>query len=82
MCAPVVASSGGAWQRAAFGDPFLPLGGGRYRLIVAFDFARRIAFIKFLGTHAEYDELLASLVATKCVPDGSKIWWDARPHHA
>jgi glutamate---cysteine ligase / carboxylate-amine ligase len=30
----------------------------------------------------EYEELLSALVATKCVPDGSKIWWDVRPHHA
>ena len=31
---------------------------------------------------SEFDELLQALVATKCVPDGSKIWWDVRPHHA
>lgn len=29
--------------------------GGNYRLIVAFDFNRQVAFIKFIGTHAEYD---------------------------
>jgi carboxylate-amine ligase len=31
---------------------------------------------------SDYEELLESLVATKSVPDGSKIWWDVRPHHA
>jgi mRNA interferase HigB len=31
--------------------------GGGYRLIVAFDFRRKIAFIKFIGTHAEYDRV-------------------------
>lgn len=31
--------------------------GGNFRLIVAFDFGRRIAFIKFVGTHAEYDRI-------------------------
>jgi carboxylate-amine ligase len=31
---------------------------------------------------SDYEELLESLVATRCVPDGSKIWWDVRPHHA
>jgi mRNA interferase HigB len=31
--------------------------GGDYRMIVAFDFRRSIAFIKFLGTHAEYDRI-------------------------
>ena len=33
------------------------IAGGNYRLIVAFDFERQIAFIKFLGTHAEYDKI-------------------------
>jgi mRNA interferase HigB len=37
--------------------------GGNYRLIVAFDFRRQIAFIKFLGTHAEYDAVDALTVA-------------------
>jgi carboxylate-amine ligase len=31
--------------------------------------------------YSEYEELLATLVATKSIPDGSKIWWDVRPHH-
>ena len=29
--------------------------GGDYRLIAAFDFDHQIAFVKFIGTHAEYD---------------------------
>ena len=37
--------------------------GGNYRLIVAFDFRRQIAFVKFLGTHAEYDEIDALTVS-------------------
>lgn len=31
--------------------------GNDYRAIVAFDFKRRAAFIKFVGTHAEYDKV-------------------------
>lgn len=31
--------------------------GGNYRMIVAFDFKRAIAFIKFIGTHDEYDKV-------------------------
>lgn len=30
---------------------------GYYRLIAAFDFRRKIAFVKFIGTHAEYDRI-------------------------
>ena len=37
--------------------------GGDYRLIVAFDFVRQIAFVKFIGTHAEYDKVDAATVA-------------------
>jgi mRNA interferase HigB len=33
------------------------IAGGNYRLIAAFDFRRRIAFVKFIGTHAEYDRI-------------------------
>src|SRR5438105_419117 len=29
--------------------------GGSYRLVVAFDFRRQIAFVKFVGTHADID---------------------------
>jgi mRNA interferase HigB len=36
--------------------------GGNYRLIVAFDWNRAIAFIKFIGTHAEYDKVDALTV--------------------
>jgi len=37
--------------------------GGDYRLIAAFDFERQIAFVKFIGTHAEYDKIDAATVA-------------------
>ena len=37
--------------------------GGDYRLIAAFDFRRQIAFVKFIGTHAEYDAIDALTVA-------------------
>ena len=37
--------------------------GGDFRMIVAFDFGRQIAFIKFIGTHAQYDRIDALTVA-------------------
>lgn len=30
---------------------------------------------------AEYQSFLQTLIETRCVQDGSKIWWDVRPHH-
>lgn len=36
--------------------------GGDYRLIAAFDWKRQIAFVKFIGTHADYDRIDALTV--------------------
>ena len=36
--------------------------GGNYRLIVAFDFRFGVGFVKFIGTHAEYDKIDALTV--------------------
>jgi carboxylate-amine ligase len=52
-----------------------------YRSIVFRNFPRT-GVPPILRGASDYEDLLDSLVATKCVPDGSKIWWDARPHHA
>lgn len=37
--------------------------GGDYRLIVAFKFSARVAFIKFIGTHARYDRVSAATIS-------------------
>jgi mRNA interferase HigB len=37
--------------------------GGDYRLIAAFNFRRQIVFVKFLGTHADYDKVDALTVS-------------------
>ncbi|WP_256807179.1 type II toxin-antitoxin system HigB family toxin [Bradyrhizobium sp. Bra64] len=39
------------------------IAGGSFPLIVAFAFKHQIAFIKFTGTHAEYDKIDALTVA-------------------
>lgn len=39
------------------------IAGGDFRLIAAFDFARSIAFVKFIGTHDEYDKIDALTVS-------------------
>jgi mRNA interferase HigB len=39
------------------------IAGGNYRLVAAFDFRRQIVFVKFIGTHAEYDRIDALTVS-------------------
>ncbi|MGJ5178894.1 type II toxin-antitoxin system HigB family toxin [Bradyrhizobium oligotrophicum] len=39
------------------------IAGGSFRLIAAFSFRHQIVFIKFIGTHAEYDQIDALTVA-------------------
>ena len=38
------------------------IGGNRYRLVVRFDYPHRIGFVRFVGTHAEYDAVDAARV--------------------
>ena len=38
------------------------IGGNRYRLIVRFDYANRIGFVRFVGSHAAYDAVDAATV--------------------
>ena len=37
--------------------------GGNDRLVVAFDFRRQVAFVKFVGGHAEYDRIDALTIS-------------------
>lgn len=38
------------------------LRGGRYRLIVSVNYVKRIVFIRFVGTHSEYERINAEEV--------------------
>lgn len=38
------------------------IAGNKYRLIVKFNFPYRVGYIRFIGTHAEYDEIIAEEV--------------------
>lgn len=33
------------------------IGGNRYRLVVRFNYPRRIGYIRFVGTHEQYDNI-------------------------
>jgi mRNA interferase HigB len=38
------------------------IAGNKYRLIVKFNYAYRIGYVRFIGTHAEYDRINAEEV--------------------
>jgi carboxylate-amine ligase len=52
-----------------------------YRSVIFKNFPRT-GVPPLFNSHGEYQRLLESLVKTNCIPNGSKIWWDVRPHHA
>lgn len=52
-----------------------------YRSVIFRAFPRT-GIPRHIPSYAEYQAYLDTLVATGCIPDGSKIWWDLRPHHA
>ena len=54
-----------AYRRASIlGDDrvVFDIGGNRYRLVVRFDYEHQIAFVRFVGTHAEYNRIDATRV--------------------
>jgi carboxylate-amine ligase len=51
-----------------------------YRSIVFKNFPRT-GVPRILQGWADYTDILDTLVRTKSIPDGSKLWWDVRPHY-
>jgi carboxylate-amine ligase len=51
-----------------------------YRSIIFKNFPRT-GVPPIMRSYSEFQELLNALVRTGSIPDGSKIWWDVRPHH-
>lgn len=52
-----------------------------YRSIVFKNFPRT-GVPRILNGWSDYEDLVDTLVKTRSIPNGSKIWWDVRPHHA
>lgn len=51
-----------------------------YRSIIFRNFPRT-GIPPIMSSRSEFDQLKDTLVRTGCIPDGTKIWWDARPNH-
>jgi glutamate---cysteine ligase / carboxylate-amine ligase len=51
-----------------------------YRSIIFRNFPRT-GIPPHLDSHAAFRRFVDTLVRTRCIPDGTKIWWDARPNH-
>jgi len=52
-----------------------------YRSVIFRNFPRT-GVPRVMSSYGDYQYLLERLVNTRCIPDGSKIYWDVRPHHA
>ncbi|MBL0940701.1 MAG: carboxylate-amine ligase [Gemmatimonadaceae bacterium] len=51
-----------------------------YRSIVFKNFPRT-GVPRILNGWSDYSDLVDTLTRTRSIPDGSKVWWDVRPHH-
>ncbi|HYK88688.1 MAG TPA: carboxylate-amine ligase [Acidobacteriota bacterium] len=45
-----------------------------------FDRFPRTGIPDYFGSWGEFDDFVQTLVATGCIDNGKKIWWDVRPH--
>jgi len=52
-----------------------------YRSVIFRNFPRT-GVPPVMQSYGGYTTLVEALVKTGCIPNGSKIWWDVRPHHS
>src|SRR5919199_4903997 len=52
-----------------------------YRSVIFRNFPRN-GVPRVFQSWADFTYLVDALIRTRCIPNGSKIWWDVRPHHA
>lgn len=52
-----------------------------YRSVLFEDFPRT-GLPESFTSYADFARFVQRLVNTGCIPDGSKIWWDVRPHYS
>jgi carboxylate-amine ligase len=52
-----------------------------YRSVIFRNFPRT-GVPRIMRSWGDFDELMDTLIKTRCIPDGSKLYWDLRPHHA
>jgi glutamate---cysteine ligase / carboxylate-amine ligase len=51
-----------------------------YRSVIFRNFPRT-GIPRIMRSWADFNYLQETLIRTHCIPDGSKIYWDVRPHH-
>jgi glutamate---cysteine ligase / carboxylate-amine ligase len=51
-----------------------------YRSVIFRNFPRT-GIPRVMRSYSDFADLQEMLVKTKCIPNGSKIYWDVRPHH-
>ncbi len=51
-----------------------------YRAVVFEDFPRS-GIPEYTRSVSDWDAMIGTLTRAGSIPNGSKIWWDCRPHH-
>jgi mRNA-degrading endonuclease HigB of HigAB toxin-antitoxin module len=60
VCA--IGSSGGYRQRIALARAVFNIAGNKYRIVVWINYPYRVVYVRFIGTHRQYDAIDAQTV--------------------